>query len=68
MISEDYSYYQEADPGLFYFIGSYNEKEGHTYPLHSSKFNFDNGVLMDGIKSYIELLKAKGSIVISESE
>lgn len=68
MISEDFSYYQEAVPGLFYFIGSYNEKEGHTYPLHSSKFNFDNGVLMDGIKSYIELLKAKGSIVISESE
>ncbi|MBE0449232.1 MAG: amidohydrolase [Clostridia bacterium] len=68
MISEDFSYYQEAVPGLFYFIGSYNEKEGHVYPLHSSKFNFDNGVLMDGIESYIELLRAKGSIAISESE
>jgi amidohydrolase len=67
MISEDFSYYQEAVPGLFYFVGSYNETKGHVYPLHSSRFNFDNKVLMDGIESYIRLLSAKGSISLSES-
>lgn len=67
MISEDFSYYQEAVPGLFYFIGSYNETKGHVFPLHSSKFNFDNNVLLDGIESYIKLLSAKGSITLSES-
>lgn len=67
MISEDFSYYQQAVPGLFYFIGSYNEKEGYIYPLHSSKFNFDNSVLMDGIETYIGLLNAKGSVLLPES-
>lgn len=68
MISEDFSYYQKAVPGLFYFIGSYNETKGHIYPLHNSRFNFDSDVLMDGIKSYIGLLSAKGSISLSESK
>lgn len=68
MISEDFSYYQEAVPGLFYFIGSFNETKGHIHPLHSSKFNFDDSVLMDGIESYIGLLSAKGSILLPDSK
>lgn len=57
MISEDFSFYQEAVPGLFYFVGTYNEALGYVYPLHHSKFNFNNQVLMNGIESYVNVIK-----------
>lgn len=62
MISEDFSFYQEAVPGLFFFIGTYNEAEGNIYPLHNAKFNFNHRVLTHGVQTYIKVLKAKGSI------
>ncbi|MDH8677582.1 M20 family metallopeptidase [Fusibacter bizertensis] len=64
MISEDFSYYQEKVPGLFYFVGTYNEEKDYVYPLHNSKFNFDNRILLDGMQSYINILTYKGSIQI----
>lgn len=62
MISEDFSYYQEKIPGLFYFIGSYNEEKGYVHPLHHSKFNFDDEIMMHGLKTYINILNYKKSI------
>ncbi|MBF4692814.1 M20 metallopeptidase family protein [Fusibacter ferrireducens] len=56
MISEDFAFYQEAVPGLFYFVGTYNAEKGYTFPLHNSKFNFDETVLLNGIKSYVNVL------------
>jgi len=56
MISEDFSYYQEAVPGLFYFVGTRNESKGYIHPLHHSEFNFDPIVLTLGLRTYIELL------------
>ncbi len=64
MISEDFSYYQEKIPGLFYFIGTYNEEKEYIYPLHNSKFNFDNNILLNGLETYINILTYKGSIQI----
>lgn len=62
MISEDFSYYQEKVPGLFFFVGTYNEERGYVHPLHSSKFNFDNEIMMTGLKAYMNILTYKGSI------
>ncbi len=62
MISEDFSYYQEVIPGVFYFVGTYNEALGHIHPLHSSYFNFDHEALYNGFRSYVNLLQAGGSI------
>lgn len=62
MISEDFSYYQEKVPGLFYFIGTYNEEKEFVYPLHHSKFNFDDEALLHGIETYISVLDYKNSI------
>ncbi len=56
MISEDFAFYQEAVPGLFYFVGTYNDDSGYIYPLHNSKFNFNETVLMNGVKSYVNVL------------
>jgi len=62
MISEDFAYYQQEIPGLFYFIGTYNEEKSHVYPLHSCKFNFDDDILLNGIQTYINILSYKKSI------
>lgn len=64
MISEDFSYYQERIPGLFYFIGTYNEEKGYVYPLHNSRFNFDDSILMHGLRTYYNILIYKDSIQI----
>ena len=50
MIAEDFSYYQEKVPGTFMFLGCRNEDKGFTFPLHSSKFNFDEEVLLLGYR------------------
>ncbi|RKD27313.1 hippurate hydrolase [Caminicella sporogenes DSM 14501] len=62
MISEDYSYYQRELPGLFFFLGVRNEKEGYIYPLHNSQFNFNERVLAMGVQIYVNLLKGNGYI------
>ena len=49
MIAEEISsYYQEKVPGTFMFLGCRMRIRGFTFPLHSSKFNFDEEVLLLG--------------------
>ncbi len=57
MLAEDFSYYQEAVPGLFVFLGTHNEEKGFTAPLHNSRFNFDEEVLLKGVKFYTAVSK-----------
>lgn len=59
MISEDFSYYQEKIPGLFVFLGVRNEEKGYVNGLHNSKFNFDEKNLLNGVQSYINVMKYK---------
>lgn len=55
-IAEDFSFYQEKIPGLFFLLGTKNEKENLTSPLHSSTFNFNETVLLEGVKLFVYLL------------
>ena len=57
MIAEDFSYYQVAVPGLFFMLGSRNKEKGYISALHSSKFNFDKQVLINGIEIYDQVCK-----------
>lgn len=59
MISEDFSYYQKEIPGLFVFLGVRNEAKGFVNGLHNSKFNFDEKILLNGVQSYINLMRYK---------
>ncbi|MFC0523509.1 amidohydrolase [Pontibacillus salicampi] len=43
MTGEDFSYYMLERPGAFYFTGA--QKEGHVYPHHHPKFDFDERAL-----------------------
>ena len=57
MLAEDFGFYQEKIDGVFFFLGSRNEKLGYINSLHNSKFNFSKKVLEDGLKVYSELSK-----------
>mgnify|MGYP002579726896 FL=1 len=57
MIAEDFSYYQKEVPGLFFMLGSRNDALGFTNPLHHSKFNFSDNVLLNGVELYDEMCR-----------
>jgi len=57
MISEDFSFYQQEIPGIFIFIGTNNVKDGYINPLHNSKFNFNEDVLLSGIQVYANMVE-----------
>jgi amidohydrolase len=56
MISEDFSFYQQAVRGCFVLLGTGNEDKGYIHPLHSSNFNFDESVLLKGIDFFENIL------------
>ncbi len=58
MVSEDFSFYQQVAKGVFYFLGTKNEKLGFTHLLHNDQFNFDEKVLSTGVKTYIKLINS----------
>lgn len=59
MTGEDFSFYQQAVPGVFFFLGSINEDKGYVHPLHNSKFDADEKIVEIGLETYIKLLKHK---------
>lgn len=52
MIAEDFAFYQQQIKGFFFMLGSRNEDEKFVNSLHSSKFNFDEKILINGIEIY----------------
>lgn len=56
-LAEDFSFYQECVPGVFFLLGTKNIDKNFTSPLHSSTFNFDEKVLLNGIKLFAKLLE-----------
>ena len=57
MIAEDFSFYQDEVPGLFFYVGIRNEELGYVHALHNSKFNFREEALELGLTAYINILK-----------
>ena len=54
LISEDFGYYRNVAPSIFFFLGT-----GDTIPLHSNKFTFDEDILYKGVELYKKLLTTK---------
>lgn len=53
MTAEDFSWYQKSLPGMFFFLGV-----GDTAPLHSDTFDFDEGILLKGVRFFEDLAEA----------
>jgi hippurate hydrolase len=54
MISEDFSFYGQNFPSLFFFLGTGKETE-----LHDPAFDFEEDVLEKGVQLYVDLIKAE---------
>ena len=55
--SEDFAFFQQKAPGLFAMLGTLNQEKGFTIPLHNSRFNFDEAVLVKGVEYFIHLAR-----------
>ncbi|MEF9961122.1 MAG: amidohydrolase [Erysipelotrichaceae bacterium] len=55
MICEDFSFYQEKIPALYYFIGT--KDEHHQANLHEGNFNFKEEILLYGIETNLRILE-----------
>jgi amidohydrolase len=62
-IAEDFSWYQRHVPGLFMLLGSGPGREGQLYPLHSSRFDFDEAALTAGLMAYIDLIQNMDAVL-----
>ncbi|MDC3413753.1 amidohydrolase [Aquibacillus sp. 3ASR75-11] len=52
MPGEDFAYYIQNKPGAYFFTGA--QKEGHNYPHHHPKFDFDERAMALGAKTLIQ--------------
>lgn len=55
MISEDFSFYGQNCPSVFFFLGT-----GTGIPLHDSRFDFDGDLLGKGSAFWVQLAAAPG--------
>jgi amidohydrolase len=46
MGAEDFSFFMQKTPGMFFFVGSANDKRGLNYGHHHPKFDFDEAALL----------------------
>lgn len=52
MGGEDVSFFLEAVPGCYFFLGSANSDKGLAYPHHHPRFNFDEIALATGVEIF----------------
>lgn len=53
LAGEDFAFYQQAVPALFFFLGCGGGK--NKYPLHNERFDFDEYVLLHGVEIFRRL-------------
>ncbi|TLG76574.1 M20 metallopeptidase family protein [Culicoidibacter larvae] len=55
MPAEDFAFYQQEVPGVFFFLGVGNVALGNTAPLHNSKFDFNSEILVKGVEAFVAI-------------
>lgn len=57
MGGEDMSYFLQAVPGCYFFLGSANAAAGLDYPHHHPKFDFDETALSIGVEIFLRCVE-----------
>lgn len=52
MIAEDFSFFEQQIPGIFFFLGT-----GSGIPLHSDDYDFEDDVIIEGVKLFDSLFR-----------
>lgn len=53
MGAEDFAYFLQKVPGSFYKLGCGNRERGIDYPIHSNRFNIDEGCIKIGLAVHV---------------
>lgn len=56
MASEDFSYYLEHVPGVYFFTGSATDDPNTQYPHHHPKFDIDERAMKNSAKAFLSLV------------
>jgi amidohydrolase len=57
MGGEDMSFFLQAVPGCYFFLGSANPAKDLDYPHHHPRFNFDETALGMGIEIFVRCVE-----------
>ncbi|MGB7087534.1 MAG: amidohydrolase [Phormidesmis sp.] len=57
MGGEDVSFFLQAVPGCYFFLGSANQEKGLDYPHHHPRFNFDETALGVGVETFVRIVE-----------
>ncbi|MFK8184339.1 MAG: M20 family metallopeptidase [Phormidesmis sp.] len=57
MGGEDVSFFLEAVPGCYFFLGAANAEKGLDYPHHHPRFDFDETVLGVGVETFVRIVE-----------
>ena len=57
MGSEDFSFYLEKIPGCYVWLGSKNDPDAETIPLHSSRYDFNDDLIPLGVCYWSALIE-----------
>ncbi len=57
MGGEDVSFFLQAVPGCYFFLGSANCEKGLDYPHHHPRFDFDETVLAVGVETFVRIVE-----------
>ncbi len=52
---EDFSYYQEIVPGLYFFLGGMTPGNTEPYPHHTPDFMIDDSSMLLGVKAFCHI-------------
>jgi amidohydrolase len=54
--AEDFAFYGEKTPAMFFRLGNYNEKKGCVAAAHSNEFKVDDDVLCLGVRTFVQFV------------
>jgi len=57
MGGEDVSFFLQAVPGCYFFLGSANIEKDLAYPHHHPRFNFDETALSVGVETFVRIVE-----------
>ncbi len=57
MAGEDVSFFLQAVPGCYFFLGSANSAKGLSFPHHHPRFNFDEVALGMGVEIFVRCVE-----------
>lgn len=56
MASEDFAYYLQKVPGVYFYTGSATDDPNTQFPHHHSKFNIDEHAMKNSAKGFLSIV------------